>query len=318
MQRHGICDFCHTEDVDLVEPIYLRDYFELLTNVYEKSAVGKTLVEWLKEDWGLFAHPRMDIPAAKVLLAEILNDGEIVRRTFSPSVNYISNHLDSWARFRNELMYQNRFFPREPFDVVRLAQLLDYLQGEDLPTRWYRARIRQGPRNFDIGEMSAPPADLVSHGRANPPGIPYLYLGSTPQTAAAEVRPHTGEVACVAEFTLLGDVKVVDLRNPRQLVSPFLLADEEQIGYLRSDIEFLEHLGQELTRPVLPQRAAIDYVPSQYLCEFIKMSGYDGVIYRSSVSDGINMALFDPAKASGGAVTVYDVTRVSVEVMVVP
>ncbi len=162
--------------------------------------------------------------------------------------------------------------------------------------------------------MGAPPKRLAMHGRANPPGIPYLYLGSLPETAAAELRPHTGEVACVADFTIADPLKAVDLRNPRKLVSPFLLADAGAIGQLRADIPFLERLGEELTRPVVPQGAAIDYLPSQYLCEFIKKSDYDGVIYRSSVSDGMNLALFNPAKATGGNVALYNISRVSVKV----
>jgi hypothetical protein len=99
------------------------------------------------------------------------------------------------------------------------------------------------------------------------------------------------------------------------MVSPFLLEDAEDIGRMRSDLPFLERLGDELTRPVVPQSAAIDYIPSQYLCEFIKKCGYDGVIYRSSVSDGINLALFDPALAQFGHVTQYRVARVSVDVV---
>jgi hypothetical protein len=58
--------------------------------------------------------------------------------------------------------------------------------------------------------------------------------------------------------------------------------------------------------------AVIDYTPSQYLCEFIKRCGYDGVIYRSSVSDGMNLALFNPAKAAPGEAVQYRVSRVSV------
>ena len=98
------------------------------------------------------------------------------------------------------------------------------------------------------------------------------------------------------------------------MVSPFLLEDAEDIGRMRSDLPFLERLGDELTRPVLPQAAAIEYTPSQYLCEFIKKCRYDGVIYRSSVSDGINLALFDPGKAQAGGVTRHRVARVSVDV----
>jgi hypothetical protein len=101
------------------------------------------------------------------------------------------------------------------------------------------------------------------------------------------------------------------------MVSPFLLEDAEGIGRLRSDLPFLERLGDELTRPVVPQSAAIDYTPSQYLCEFIKKCGYDGVIYRSSVSDGINLALFKQERATPGAVSQYEVTGVSVDFMAI-
>ena len=98
------------------------------------------------------------------------------------------------------------------------------------------------------------------------------------------------------------------------MVSPFELEDAEQILRLRSTLPFLERLGEELTRPVLPQAAPIDYTPTQYLCEFIKKCGYDGVVYRSSVSDGINLALFDPTQATASSVVQYSVSRVSVEI----
>jgi hypothetical protein len=256
----------------------------------------------------------MDVAHAKELLAEILDDGDIVRRNFSPSERYQSEVLIRWETLRDELMYKNRYFLDEPLDTDRFKELLSHLPADGLPQLWYRARIRSGDRNYPIEEMGPPPKRLASHGRANPPGIPYLYIGSQPDTAASEVRPHTGEIACVAEFTIAGPLRIVDLRNPRKLVSPFLLGDAGAIGQLRADIAFLERLGEELTRPVLPQGAAIDYVPSQYLCEFIKKSGYDGVAYRSSVSEGMNLALFDPTKATGGAVSQYKINRVSVDV----
>ena len=37
-------------------------------------------------------------------------------------------------------------------------------------------------------------------------------------------------------------------------------------------------------------------------------------IYRSSVSEGINLALFDSAKAAGRAVSLYNITKVTVKV----
>jgi hypothetical protein len=311
---NGNCGYCMTARVPVVEPIALRDVFELLISVYEPDPAGQTLVDWLKADWDLFSHPAMDVAHAKELLGDILDDGDIVRKTFSPSAAYHSEALARWETLRDELMWKNRYFLDEVLDTDRLRELLGHLPADDLPVTWYRARILDRDDPFPIGEMGAPPARKATHGRANPAGIPYLYLGSLPATAAAEVRPHTGEVACVADFTVAPPLNAVDLRNPRGLVSPFLLADARAIGQLRADIAFLERLGDELTRPVLPSGAAIDYIPSQYLCEFIKKVGYDGVVYRSSVSEGINLALFDASKASPGAVLLYNIIKVSVQV----
>lgn len=242
----GDCGYCATAGVALVEPIALRDLFELLTSVYEPDPAGQTLVEWLKADWDLFSHPAMDVAHAKELLGDILDDGDVVRRTFSPSAAYHSEALARWETLRDELMWKNRYFLDEVLDTDRLRELLGHLPADDMPATWYRARILDRDDPFPIGEMGSPPARRATHGRANPAGIPYLYLGSLPATATAEIRPHTGEIACVADFTVALPLNAVDLRNPRGLVSPFLLADARAIGQLRADIAFLERLGDEL------------------------------------------------------------------------
>ena len=342
----GQCSYCNSENVAIVVPSQLSEYFELLISAYRQDAGGKLLVQLFREEWGLFGHSCMDDSRAKDLLAEILDDGEIVRQTFAP-IDYIaealrknlkldidlaiqvgaamaqgriphiivSSALSEWEELRDELMHHNRFFPETRVDLKRLEFLFSFLtlSADEVPDLWYRARIQSGEASITASEMGAPPKRIASHGRANPAGIPYLYLGSSPLSAIAEIRPQTGEVACVAEFRTPHELKIVDLRSPRKMVSPFLLEDTEDICRMRSDLPFLEQLGDELTRPVLPQAAAIDYTPSQYLCEFIKKCGYGGVIYRSSVSDGMNLALFDPKLAQCGTVTQYRVARVSVD-----
>lgn len=312
----GQCSYCRTKDVAVVSPRVLAEYFELLVSAYRKDPTGKLLVQWFRKDWAMFQHPRMDDRRAKDLLAGILNDVKIVRRKFVPASDPAIDRLSEWEKLREELMYHNRYFPEATIDLDRLEALLSPLtpDADEVPTQWYRARIQTSDTPFRVREMGAPPKRVASHGRANPAGIPYLYLGSSPVTAIAEIRPHTGERACVADFTTRPKLKLIDLRNPRKMVSPFLLVDAIDIGKMRSDLLFLERLGDELTRPVVPQSAAIDYTPSQYLCEFIKKCGYQGVIYRSSVSDGINLALFDPALARCGTVTQYHVTCVSVDI----
>src|SRR6266496_5219311 len=261
-------------------------------------------------------HPSMDEIRTSDLLADILGDEEPVRRKYSPTGAVDVGQLAEWEKLRDELMYRNRYFPQTDIDLEGLKALLDQLISDpgDIPQQWYRARIQPGDFALPIAEMGAPHKRIASYGRANPAGIPYLYLGSTELTAISEIRPHTGELVCVADFTTADNLALVDLRKPKKMVSPFLLADAEEIGRMRRDIPFLERLGDELTRPIVPFAAVIDYTPSQYICEFIKKCGHEGVIYRSSVSDGINLALFDPSKAQLGTVRQHRISRVSVEI----
>lgn len=316
LSERGKCSYCLSEDEALVSPSDLSELFGPIVNIYRLDPNGKYLVDWLRDDWAIFSHDRMDNSKAKELLAEILDDGEIVRKLFSPLARYQIDRFGQWGQLRDELMYKNRYFPDTNIDLDRLAQLLaDHLVAEDFPQKWYRARIQNDVTTYPIAEMGAPPNRLASHGRANPPGIPYLYLGSTQKTAISEVRPHTGQLASIAEFVIPDGLSLIDLRHPRKLVSPFVIGDEDEIGLLRSDISFLERLGRELTQPVLPEGASIDYVPSQFLCEFIKKKNHDGVIYRSSVGDGMNLALFDPKRAVPVSVQRYKVERVTVDLL---
>jgi RES domain len=300
----------------VLSPRKLGDLFDRLIKAYQVDPDGNALVRLFRDDWGMFDHPKMDDSRAKDLLAEILNDGEIVRRTFSPAGDLAAKQLRKWEDLRKDLMHRNRFFPVADIDLERLELLFIELSKVDptqIPGQWYRARIQTGDTPFLVAEMGAPLERISSYGRANPAGIPCLYLGSSELTAVSEIRPHTGEIVCVADFKTPGALKLVDLRSPRKMVSPFSFDDPADIGRMRNDLPFLERLGEELTRPVVPSAAAIDYTPSQYLCEFIKKCGYNGVIYRSSVSDGMNLALFDPALAVAGIVTQHRVDSVWVK-----
>lgn len=312
-ESEGTCDFCDHKGVALVTPDQLAPYFQMLVDAYTEQESGKPLVEWLRDDWLIF--PDMDNAHAKELLSEVLDDGDIVRRNFVPSLAAAQGQLSQWADLRGEIMHKNRWFLDTSINLDRLRELLDLLIApkEVLQRTWHRSRLLNGSKIYSAAEMGAPPNHLAAHGRANPAGIPYLYLGSTAETAVAETRPHTGESACVAEFAI-PDIRAVDLRSPRAKVSPFILADTNEILQLWSDLPLLERLGEELTRPVVPSGAAFAYIPSQYLCEFVKKSGFDGVVYRSSVSDGINLALFEPSLAISQKVSVLSVERVSVQI----
>ncbi|MBC3833477.1 RES domain-containing protein [Undibacterium amnicola] len=312
----GRCSYCNTDNSKLLSPRALKTHFELLLSIYSPAENGLSLVELLQTNWALFPADRLVRSVVKDLLSEILDDGEIVRQKFELPTSNNSDSLLKWKTLHNELKHINRFFPQTKINFDRLEELFGHvlIKEENIPKIWYRARIQQGSAPYAINEMGAPPKTLASHGRANPAGIPYLYLASNELTAISEVRPHTGEDVSVAEYSIINGLKLADLRHPRRTVSPFQLEDEADIHSLLIDIDFLEQLGNELTRPIIPKSAAYDYIPSQYLCEYIKQCGYDGVIYKSSVGNGMNTALFNPEKADCLSVKRVQISRVSVEI----
>lgn len=119
-QELGECSYCGSKNVQLVPPSALAELFAPLISIYVADPKGMLLVEWMKEDWGMFYHPRMDVPGAKSLLGDVFNDGEIARQRFSPSTRYSSDGLDRWEKLRDELMYTNRYFPDANLDKERL------------------------------------------------------------------------------------------------------------------------------------------------------------------------------------------------------
>jgi hypothetical protein len=161
--------------------------------------------------------------------------------------------------------------------------------------------------------MKKPPQKVATNGRANPHGIPYLYVASTIETAISEIRGHKGESVTVAEFQISRKLELVDLREPINTISPFALNDENEIELLYKNMPYLTLLGNELSKPVIPREANIEYLPTQYLCELLKHTGYHGIIFKSSISDGNNYVIFDDKRLKAVEAFQYQITSVSIE-----
>jgi hypothetical protein len=104
--------------------------------------------------------PQNDSDRSENALADVLDDGDIVRQGFSPSTRYPSDRLNKWQQLRDELMYKNRYFPTAHLDLDRLEELLSQLIADHVPNTWYRARLQTTDTPFAIDEMNAPPKRL--------------------------------------------------------------------------------------------------------------------------------------------------------------
>ena len=130
----------------------------------------------------------------------------------------------------------------------------------------------------------------ATEGRANPKGIPCLYLASERDTALAEVRPWMGSLVSVGQFKTLRQLRIVNCTTDRVGFNIYL--EGEPSPEAREEAVWT-HIDHAFAAPVNRSDDVADYVPTQIIAELFKASEFDGVAYRSSLGHGHNIALFD-------------------------
>ena len=143
-------------------------------------------------------------------------------------------------------------------------------------------------------------------GRVNPKGIPCLYMATDNNTAMTEVCPQAASILTVAKMVLTCDVIVVDCTCD----SSFELKDETP--------ERLERnawycINEAFPLPSLKEDALADYAPTQYPAGVFRESGFGGIMYRSAVGSGNNVALFDLKAARVSGRQLHDGKKISIE-----
>ena len=316
----GNCDTCGSTGVKLIDAKELEEMFKPVIDSFKTRAelglpagIGDMIDVRIQSVWNVFNIP--DPAKVRELLVEIVSD-------IKPSTDPILNesveiealvrtpatavlHQEKWERFANEIKTKNRYFLTEVIDLRLLKTLLDFLAKTYKPGKiFYRARLSE-KSGFPLADMWQPPANKATAGRANPIGISYLYLSTEKETTLYETRASYLDYITIAEFRLTAPLNIISLRAVDE-ISPFIFGD--QLGNYFTHQQYLETLERELARPVRRFDRELDYLPSQYLCEYVKHLGYDGIEYGSSLrTGGINLAVFDASKLQGRNVAVYEV-----------
>lgn len=140
-----------------------------------------------------------------------------------------------------------------------------------------------------------PPKNVtVSAGRANPSGIIYLYAASDVKTAISEVNPLLEDEVSVAEIEVQEDLKILNFAN----------LSASTVGRDNTSLAWKRDIPLELTRVFnTPQRHSDGYFLCEYISEYIKVLGYDGIRFASSKvktdwykQTGINYTIFSYQK----------------------
>ena len=183
---------------------------------------------------------------------------------------------------------------------------------EHRPTYQDGFEIGTEPQGCGAARM-VPRANRATEGRANPAGIPVLYLSVNSQTAIAEVRPLVGAEVTLAEFVVCRDLKALDLTQGHER-SPLPPIGSEKASAKRKEHLVWTDIDKAFSRPVTRADDLADYAPTQILAETFRNAGYDALIFRSQFGDdGWNVALFDVSDARPVASSPVRVTDIEVK-----
>ena len=309
-KQEGDCTFCGSKNVAILNPEELRDRFEPLLGLYERNREGTPIIQLLQSDWNVFNS--IGNRTQQKLLKSISCNPSIFKTKYRPVFAREQNNIEQWEKFREELKHRNRFFPENAPLINDLEPFGKYIGViHDVGTKnFFRARTNISEMPYKLSEMGKPGKNLATNGRANPIGIPYLYVASSIETAISEVRGYKGEVVTIAEFKIISRLELVDLRDPKNTISPFELNEENGLELIYKNMPFLTLLGNELSKPIIPREANLEYLSSQYLCELLKHIGFHGIIYKSSVSTGSNYVIFNEDKLEAIDTYQYRITDI--------
>ena len=116
-------------------------------------------------------------------------------------------------------------------------------------------------------------------------------MGDGPKTAVYETRPRVSDCVTVAQFELQEDITVVDLKLINNL-SPFthnLSAKEYAMNR-----ELLKKIDEGLAKPMGSNDSDLDYIPTQYISDFIKsIEDSEGAVFKGIEYSSVMQELSD-------------------------
>ena len=145
--------------------------------------------------------------------------------------------------------------------------------------------------------------------RLNRAGVAFLYSRQIPNRAA-EVGPHPSHLLSIGTF-----VDAARLRSPPSTSASRHSSVTKTISI--SSISFHRGQGDEHAGAAGRQSALLD---TQLIADSVRIAGYDGVTFRSSVAGGQNLCVFSPdgLRYLDGSATVLEVTKVKYSTVAAP
>jgi len=231
---------------------------------------------------------------------------------------------DSYGAFRREITQRHRYVrtpDAEEFLRTVASNCKHRLRSVPQGTLFWRAQLGHASRpvealacELDVAfapERMKPRQERAKEGRANPKGIPCLYLSTTRDAAMSEVRPWVGAFVSVAEFSTTRGLTIVDCSVLHgqffKLAYSGMSFDASGGLTMPAESEFERivwaAIDTAFSEPVTDSDDSAEYAATQTIADLFRAEGYDGIAYKSAFGDdGYSVALFklDDARQLNG------------------
>lgn len=326
----GNCEVCGTSSAYICDTSILKEPFESLLSIYSPVSMFENeisienrimLKDALKNNWNIFS---IDETKIQNIITQICNEKFVespelfttpVTIPESNDTEYLKSNTilrnTLWEDFVYEIKHKHRFHME---NKINLEILDHYFQNASTSYSknhvFYRARLTDQNIPYQKSEMGAPSKEKNYAGRANPKGITVLYLSGDIETTIYEMRALKYDFVSVGTFKLTTDINIFKF-NELGNISPFSVYDITEYAINK---EALEKFSIEIAKPLRRQDSELDYLPTQYLTEYVKSKNFDGIEYGSTLKpDGINLAIFNEEKCKCVKSEIYEITNLKYE-----
>jgi hypothetical protein len=293
-EKKGNCKICGAKKSATIRLSELIDFFIELIDNFQISENGTPLNLKLTEEWDFFTSKVV----ANSILIKLLPSLDSDISSPNQKVGYvdsINENISYWEKLKRELRTEKRFLPDlETLIELQWDSFFETQYQLEHEAELYRARVHHesGMVAYEAEKMMCPPPTMANGGRANPLGIPFLYLSDNSKTVLYEVRASYLDELSVGKFKLKKEyesIKIVDFTEKSSLFRPDKVTETIKSRLLRHKI------SEDLSKPMRRYDTKLEYIPTQFICEFIKIyTGANGIRFRSSLHlKGNNIVIFD-------------------------
>jgi len=316
--EQGLCDYCRDgSETELLDIEELLDFFAEFFEIFKEDIHGTTLLELIQNDWNLFS----DKPESNDVLSDlisILGTSIMNSRTKVGYIDEIKECASYWETLKDNIKWKRRFLINtdllEELGWDRLFKLNNQIVTLSKSEPLYRARLHfEGDQEiFERKEMGCPPQNKAAAGRANPQGIPYLYLSKSIATTLYEIRASFLDEVSVGIFKIKDDdnINLVDF-----IESASAFRNIEEIKEYTKIMLLKKFISADISKPIRRYDSKLEYIPTQFICEYIRyITNVDGIQFSSSLhTGGVNIVLFDQEKIECIDVGLHRITKVDIE-----